>query len=277
MQFDTALIPSNQLPIRRHLMIVYWLTVVIIVGMAIASIVGLLFQEVIYPTEDLSQAYVANDAVNLIFGVPILIGSVWMARRGHLIGLLFWPGALLYTFYNYIAYLFGIPFGWMTFVNGALVLLSGYVMVDLWRNIDHASVQMQLFEAVPIRFSGWVLIGYGVMFLGIAGNLINQAITDPLAFSTADVGVAIADSVLSLLLIGGGVLLLRRTAFGFTSGAGVLFAATALFVGVMLVLGIRPFFTTIPLDITEIVVLFVMSSICFVAFGLFTRGILSEK
>lgn len=85
MQFDTALIPSNQLPLKRHLMNAYRLTVVITIGMAIASIVGLLFQEAIYPTEDLSQAYVANDAVNLILGGPILVGSVWLARRGRLV------------------------------------------------------------------------------------------------------------------------------------------------------------------------------------------------
>ena len=277
MQFDTALIPSSQLPLKRHLVNAYRATLVVAIGMTFASIIGLLFQNAIYPTEDLSQSYVANDVVNLIIGLPILVWSVWLARRGRLIGLLFWPGALLYTFYNYIAYLFGIPFGWITIVNAALVLLSGYAMVELLRNMDHESVKAQIAEAVPVRFSGWVLIVYGVMFLGLAGNLISQASTSQAAFSTADIGVAIADIVLSVLLVGGSILLLRKTAVGFTSGGGLLFAATALFVGVVLVLAIRPFLSTATFNPTEVITLVVMSSFCFVAFGLFTRGILSEE
>ena len=46
-----------------------------------------------------------------------------------------------------------------------------------------------------------------------------------------EIGVLIADIVLSVLMIGGGVLLLRRKPLGFASALGLLFAASMLFIG----------------------------------------------
>ena len=43
--------------------------------------------------------------------LPILLGSMWLARRGSLAGLLLWPGALFYALYAYVPYLVGAPFG----------------------------------------------------------------------------------------------------------------------------------------------------------------------
>jgi hypothetical protein len=47
--------------------------------------------------------------VNLLIGLPILLGSMWLARRGQLIGLFLWPGALLFVLYNDIIYVFAMP------------------------------------------------------------------------------------------------------------------------------------------------------------------------
>ena len=76
------------------------------------SLVGLILPDSIYPSEEFIQAYMVNDVINLLIGLPILFGSMWLTRRGNLIGLLFWPGALLYVLYNYTAYIFGLPISW---------------------------------------------------------------------------------------------------------------------------------------------------------------------
>ena len=277
MQFKSAFIPSGRLPLKGHLVVAHILTVVITIGMSIASVTGLLFANKIYPTDNLLQSFLTNDAVNLIFGLPILLGSLWLARRGQLVGLFFWPGALLYVFYNYTAYVFGMPLGWITFLNAALVLLSAFAVFEILRNIDHPAVKAQLAEVVPVKFSSWVLIGYGVMFIGIAANLMVNASMNQVALPISDIGLVIADSILSMLLIVGGVLWLRRLPVGVAGGAGLLFAATALFIRVILVLVLRPFLTDALFDITEIIVLFVMSSFSFIALGLFTRGVLSAS
>jgi pilus assembly protein TadC len=40
--------------------------------------------------------FLAQDALAIVLGLPILLGSIWLARRGSLIGMLPWPGALIY-------------------------------------------------------------------------------------------------------------------------------------------------------------------------------------
>ena len=53
--------------------------------------------------------------------------------------------------------------------------------------------------------------------------------------------VAVADVILSILLILGGILLLRRQALGFVSGLGLLFAASTLFIGLLIYFILQPF------------------------------------
>jgi 4-hydroxybenzoate polyprenyltransferase len=99
----------NLLPIKRELSPAYKLSLAVAVLMVMASLAGLLFSQALYQSEDLRQAFVPNDVINLLIGLPILLGSMALARRGSLMGLLFWPGALLYTLYNYIAYAVAMP------------------------------------------------------------------------------------------------------------------------------------------------------------------------
>lgn len=86
--------PSDRLPITRRLTLAYVLSLVIALLIAIASAAGLFYQSYIYPSDDLRLTFVPNDVVNLVIGLPALIGSMWFAWRGKLTGLLLWPGAL---------------------------------------------------------------------------------------------------------------------------------------------------------------------------------------
>lgn len=69
-----------------------------------------------------------GDAANLIL-VPILLGSMWLARRGSLIGLLLWPGALFDGLYAYAVYLVSAPFTTLVFVYVLLVTLSAFTLI----------------------------------------------------------------------------------------------------------------------------------------------------
>ncbi len=73
---------SPLLPTRYSLTIVSVFSLLIALLAAVTSVAGLAFQENIYPTVDLQQSFMANDVVNLLIGLPILLGSVWLARRG---------------------------------------------------------------------------------------------------------------------------------------------------------------------------------------------------
>lgn len=268
---------SYTLPVKRRLSLAYTLTIVVMVGMGVLSLVGLILPNNIYPSEEFIQSYLVNDVINLLIGLPILLGSMWLTRRGNLIGLLFWPGALLYVLYNYTAYIFGLPISWIVLAYIALVLLSATAIFDLLFSIDRESVQEQLSGNVPVKISGWFLVLFGALFLFRAIGVLTEASTSGTALAVSEIGVLIADIVLSAFMIVGGALLLRRMPLGYTSGLGLLFAASMLFIGLIMILLLQPVLTDALFVLTDVIVVFVMGLICFIPFGLFVRGVLSTE
>jgi hypothetical protein len=276
MKYPSEKISSEAWPATRDLTPDYALSLIFILLMTVASVGGLLYPSTLYPTDELRQSFVANDVVNLFIGLPILLGSMWLTWRGKLVGLLFWPGALLYVLYNYIAYLFGIPVSLITGAYLALVLLSAYLLFDLLKNIDRKSVQAQLAGAVPAKAAGWVLVVFGVMFIFRAIGMIAQAGTHQRLLPISEIGVLIADLILSTVWIAGGASLLRRMPLGYVSGLGLLFAGSMLFIGLIVVLLLQPVLTDAPFDLAGVIVVFGMGLICFIPFGLFVRGVASK-
>jgi len=267
---------SNSLPVTRGLTRAYTLTIVVMVGMGVLSLVGLILPDSVYPSEEFIRSFLVNDVINLLIGLPILLGSRWLTRRGNLIGLLFWPGALLYVLYNYTAYIFGLPINWMVLAYIALVLLSGITIFDLLFSIDRESVKEQLSGNVPVKISGWFLVLFGALFLFRAIGVITEASTNGTAVAVSEIGVLIADIVLSVLMIVGGALLLRRSPLGYTSGLGLLFAASMLFIGLVMILLLQPVLTDASFVLMDVLVVFIMGLICFIPCGLFTRGVVSS-
>jgi len=265
----------NSLPLRGDLRLDYIVSLIVALLMTIASVIGLFFPRVIYLTDDAFQSFVVNDVVNLFIGLPILLVSMWLTRRGKLVGLLFWPGALLYSLYNYTAYIFGMPFSLITFAYVALVLLSAYGALDLYTKIDGITVKEQLTGAVPVRITGWILIIFGLLFTFRAISMLLEASKGQALLGVSEIGVLIADLVLSAIWIVCGVLLLRRKPLGFVSGLGLLFSASMLFIGLIMFLVLQPFLTEAPFDLVAVFSVFLMGLICFIPFGLYLRGVLS--
>ena len=268
---------STHLPIKRDLSLAYIFSFIITALITAASLGGLLFPSVLYPSDELRQAFLANDVVNFLVGIPILLGCMWLTKRGKLIGLLCWPGALLYTFYNYIAYIFGMPFGWATLLYILLVLLSAYAVFVLVKNTEWDTVKDKLDRKVSEKFSGGVLVFYGVAFFFLAVGVVTGASADQGTVAMPDIGVAIADLVLSTLLSIGGILLFQRKPLGYASGMGLLVAASALFIGIILIVLLQPLLTNAPFVLEDVIVLSGMALICFIPTGLFMRGVLSNS
>ena len=72
------------LPVTRDLALAYALSLVVTLMMGVASAAGLLYTTNLYPTQEPLKTFVANDVVNLFIGLPILLGSMWLARGDHL-------------------------------------------------------------------------------------------------------------------------------------------------------------------------------------------------
>jgi hypothetical protein len=264
---DTA-----NLPIRCSLTLAYAVSLVIAAIMAIASVAGLLYGSIIYPTDELLQSFVPNDVVNLLIGLPILLGSLWLARRGKLVGLLFWPGALFYVFYTYLVYVLSMPLNVAFVLHLALLTSSAFTMIGLVACFDGKAVQDRLTGAVPERAGGGVLAGLGILFFVRAAGVMVNALISQTPINAAELALHVTDFLIAPAWVIGGVLLWRRKALGYVTGLGLLFQASMLFIGLIVILVLRPFMTASEFVLSDVLVVLVMGMVCFIPFALFVRG-----
>ena len=265
------------LPINHNLRMAYLFTLFIAVIMTIASVVGITNQSTIYPSDELRRTFMPNDVVNLIIGVPILLGSIWLTHREKLIGLLFWPGALLYVLYNYLAYLFGMPFTMFSLLYLSLVTLSAYTIIGVVASIDGRVVQQRLTGQVPERLAGGVLSGLGLLFMVRVIAIMIGALANQTSIERIELSVMIADFIISPAMIIGGILLWRRKTLGYVSGTGLLFQASMLFIGLIIFMILQPLITSASFILVDVLVIFIMGLVCFIPFALFVRGAISTK
>jgi hypothetical protein len=262
------------LPVTRDLALAYALSLVIALIMTIAAVVGLLYQTRIYPADETLYSWVATDVLNLIVGLPLLLGSMWLARRGKLIGLLCWPGALLYVLYINTTHAIGAPFGVLFLPYLILVALSAYTTIGLVASIDGESVRRRLTGAVPERLAGGILAGLAILWgLNAIGQIVT-ALTGQTPVGAPEISHWIADlTTLCPAWVIGGLLLWRRQALGYVAGAGSLLLGSILFIGIIPVIVIQALYTASPIDVGGIAMMLVMGLVCFIPFWLFARGI----
>ncbi len=268
---------ATKLPIRYRLTLSHILSIMIAILMAAASVTGLLCRADLYPADDLVQSFVPTDVVNLLIGVPMLLGSVWLAWRGQLIGLLLWPGALFFVLYNYIVYVLAMPFNAASVVHLILLIMSLYTTVGLIAGTDGEAVQRRLTGRVQERLAGGILAALGVLFFLRAAGVMAGALVSQSPMAETELAANIADALTAPALAIGGVLLWRRERFGYVAGLGLLFQASMLFIGLIVFLAIQPFVTGAPFVMVDVVVTFVLGLICFIPFALFARGVVSAS
>lgn len=262
-----------RLPLTRDLTLAYPLSVGVALIMAVASVAGLLDPTGIYPDAARLESFVPNDAVNVVVGLPILLGSMWLARRGSLLGLLFWPGALFYVVYTYIVYVFAMPVNVMFLLYLALIVVSAYTISRLVASIDRHVVQQRLAGAVPHRLAGGVLAVLGVAFFLRVIGIVVGSVSSQTPIAADEFALHIGDLLLSPAWVVAGMLLWRRQALGYVVGPGVLFQASTLFVGLILVMLLQPVLIAAPLDLAGVVAVALMGLVCFVPFALLVRGV----
>ena len=263
---------GSDFPVRNRLAALYWATAIAGLLCLVASIWGLVDPEMLYTREEFVRSFMPNDVVNLAVGMPILIGSIWAAKRKRLLGLLFWPGALLYVIYNYLAYLLAIPFSWGYLLHLLIVVVSLFALVGLIIGIDADQVRQRLKGKVPERLGGGVLIGLGVLFFIRVLALFLGALLSGAAITETETAVSAVDVFLAPASVIGGLLLWRKHELGYVFGLGLLFQESMLFIGLIAFLLLQPVLTDAPLAMTDIVFVIGMGLVCFVPFGMFVRG-----
>jgi hypothetical protein len=268
---------DTKLPLKGNICPIYIFSCLIAFLIAVVSVAGLQYRTSTYPTDELIRTFIPNDTVNLFIGLPILLGSMWLAWRGKLIGLLCWAGALFYVLYNYLTYVFALPLNWAFLVHLALTTLSLYTLIGLVASMDGKAVQQRLEGVVPERLAGGVLAALGLLFFLRVIGVVFNALSSGILLPETEIAVNISDFLTTPAWVIGGIMLWRRKELGYVTGLGLLFQGSMLFIALIIFLLLQPFLTSAPFAIGDVVIIFAMGLICFVPFALFVRGVVAKR
>ena len=268
-----TVIDSEILPVKYDIRILYTLSLIIAIIVAIVSVIGVLYQKSIYPTENLLHTFVPNDILNLIAGLPFLLISIWLTWRGKLIGLLCWPGAIFYIIYVYFPYIICVPFNILFLPYLILFSLSIYTLIGIIVSIDGAAVKNYVSDTVPAKISGGILIGLSVLTvlrqIGLIINaLINKMVIDPQELAHWIDEFSIGSPAMFI----GGLFLWKKKPLGYVVGAGLFIVYGILSLGLIPFLAVQSHLKNTSIDLLAIVILIVMAVICLIPFVFFVRG-----
>ena len=258
--------------VKRDITLAYIISLIVALVMSVVSLTGMLFGNDIYPASQVSSN-IGTDALNLIVGLPVLLASMWFARRGSLIALLIWPGALFYILYVYTFYILGIPFNMFFLPYIALVTLSAYTLIGLVVSIDGEAVRQRLGGKVPERITAGMFITISLLFLVVDVVLIVNALLSQAPITSMSYASWVTDFTIQLpALLVVGALLWRRETLGYAAAPGLLFQGGVLNAGFAVVLVIEALFTASPINRPFVALVFVIGAISFILLAFFVRG-----
>lgn len=172
-----------------------------------------------YDTISSSAQTQANDFVTLVLGVPLLLISAWLTMRGSLRGHLLLTGTLGFFLYTYMSMSFLAAYNALFLVYVALFSLSLFAFILSMLRFDLQTLPGCFSDRLP---RGWIagalFLGGGFLLLAWLGRIVPPLLqnqvpplenTTTLVIQAMDLGLIVPLSILS------GVLLLRRSAWGY--------------------------------------------------------------
>lgn len=199
----------------------------------------------------------ANDLVTLALGLPLLAISLWLALRGSLRGKLLLTGTLGFILYTYITMCFGAAYNKLFLVYVALLSLSLFAFILSMMSFDLKTLPSHFSEKLP---RGWIagLLFFAAAFLSlawlgrVAATFTPDAIpalenTTSMFIQAMDLGIIVPLCVLS------GVLLLRRSAWGYLLASVALMKFLTMGIAVSL-MSLNMARVGVPISAVEIVV-----------------------
>lgn len=261
-------------PVRRDLGFAYVASAVVAILMTVVSLAGILAWPAVYPAVEpkMIPLWVGQDALNLLIALPLLAGSMWLTRRGALIGLLLWPGALFYVLYDYGFYALGAPFTLIFMAYLALITLSAYAMAALLLAIDHDTVARRV-SSVPRRLTAGSLMGvaalFTVLWTGLSMSVAaSGAAVDPVVRAVVTMDLTVQ---LPALFVGGLLMWLRRP-LGTVLAPGLLLQAAAYLLGLSAITVLTQILTATPFDPFAVVPWLVVGVLCLCLIAPFVRA-----
>jgi hypothetical protein len=237
-----------------------WLVALVVILSVIASGVGLLYQndgapftfvnvrgetvpmygQGLYRYEILRDGvgFKGSDLYVLFVGVPLLIVSTVLYRRGSLRGGLVLTGTLAYFLYNAASMTFGYAYNNLFLVYTALLTTTLFATVLAFLSFDLATLPHHFSEHLPRRSIAAFLFFVGVSLLLVWGvmDILPALLTGtapPLNNDTTLPTHALDMGIIAPLAFVASVLLLRRNAFGYLLASVLLIVSAVLGGGVL--------------------------------------------
>jgi hypothetical protein len=169
---------------------------------------------------DLAAQAVAQDAVTLLVGLPLLAASLWLYRRGSLRGTLLLTGTLGYFLYTYTSLVFGAGFNMLFLVYVALFSLSLFAFITAMVSVELVALPSAFGDRLPRKtIAGFLFFCAAFLLLAwgarVVPALVNGSTPAGLSTSTTMFIQALDLGVIVPMMILAAVQLLRRRPFGY--------------------------------------------------------------
>ncbi|MDX8366380.1 hypothetical protein [Cytobacillus sp. IB215665] len=174
-----------------------------------------------YDSISIASQAIAQDIVTIVVGIPLLIISLYMSRKGLLKGDILLTGTLGYFLYTYTSYSFLSMYNPFFLIYVLLMSAAFFAFTLAMTSFDLKKLSSSVFDnQFPTKFVGGFLlfigVAVGLMWLGrIVPALIDNSIPiglehyNTLVIQALDLGFLVPISILS------GYLVLRKNSFGY--------------------------------------------------------------
>jgi hypothetical protein len=172
-----------------------------------------------YDTVSSAAQMQANDLIALVVGLPLLVVSTLLAFRGSLRGRLLLTGTLGFFLYTYLSMSMLTAYNALFLVYVALFTLCLYAFILSMLSFDLADLPRHFSPHLPRWAIAVVLFAVGgFLFLAWMGKIVPPLLqngTPPLENTTTLVIQALDLSLIAPLAILSGILLLKRSPWGY--------------------------------------------------------------
>ena len=180
-----------------------------------------------YDSVSYAAQAIAQDAVTLVLGIPLLVTGIILYRKGSLRGQLLLTGTLGYMLYTYTSYTFLSAYNPLFLLYVALFSMCLFAFILAMTNLDPALIKQQTESNFPRRgIAIFMLVIAGFLTLAWLGRIVPPLIagTPPLGLESyttlviqaLDLGIIVPVSALTAIL------LIQDQPWGYTLSAVVL-------------------------------------------------------
>jgi hypothetical protein len=174
-----------------------------------------------YDSELIADGFRNQDKIILVLGIPLLIVSIALYRRGSLPGGLLLTGTLAYFFYDYLSMAFGAAYNNLLLIYIALFTVSLFALILAITSFDLPAFPSHFTDRLPRRGIAIFLIAIGIAFyiiwagLSIIPTILAGQVPAELAHYTTVITFVVDLGMIAPAMIVAGGLLLRRTPTGY--------------------------------------------------------------